>query len=159
MLLLLNPWVEITTFATRGILSQLWKVNIDDDQTIFLGYLLLRSKYDELRTDVIKHNRKNDIHDYQETHLVALFKKKFAVELEKVIKNKITFADLGDLSKLGFTALEVVFELIPPNTQLVDHKVFLNIFLPLSAQVLDRDHDEVNLFVKQRFIKKLVFVA
>lgn len=154
MLLLFNPWGEIVTFATRGILNQIWEVHFDDAQAIFLGCLLLRPKYNEIRKEIIRKNRQNIVNEIQETQVVELFKKKYKIELEKVSTNKITFTDLGDLSNLDFTTLEVAFELIPPNTQLAAHKAFLNIFLPLCAQALGRDRDEVDYSLKQRFLNK-----
>ena len=44
LLLLLNPWREISTFATRGVLQNLWEINFEDAHSIFLGYLLLKTE-------------------------------------------------------------------------------------------------------------------
>lgn len=157
ILLLLNPWIGITAFAARGILSQLWKSNFDDAQAILLGYLFLKPKYDELRKGVLRKKRKNNIYDIPENQIVKLFTKKHEVEFEKIAMNKIAFTDLEDLGNMDFETLELAFELIPLNTQHADHKAFLNIFLPLSAQVLATDRDGVDYSVKQRFMNKFAY--
>jgi len=154
ILLLLNPWREITTFATRGIINWLWETHFDDAQAIFLGYLLLRPKYNDLRKEVIRKKRKNHVFDIQGTEIVELFTKKHKVELEKVATNKITFSDLESLSDSDFTTLEIAFELIPPNTQNADHKSFLNIFLPMCAEEIGKDRDGVDYYAKRAFMNK-----
>jgi hypothetical protein len=155
ILLLLNPWREITTFATRGVINWLWGTHFDDAQAIFLGYLLLRPKYNDLRKEVISKKRRNHVFDIQETEIVELFTKKHKVELEKVATNKITFSDLQSLSELDFTTLEIAFELIPPNTQDVDHKSFLDIFLPMCAKEIGKHRDGVDYYAKRAFMNKL----
>lgn len=154
ILLLLNPWRDIATFATRGIVNWLWETHFDDAHAIFLGYLLLRPKYGDLRKEVIRKKRENHVFDIQETEIVELFTKKHKVELEKVATNKITFSDLQSLSDLDFTTLEIAFELIPPNTQNADHKSFLNIFLPMGAEEIGKDRGGVGYYAKGAFMKK-----
>jgi len=160
ILLLLNPWREITTFVTGGIINWLWETHFDDAQAIFLGYLLLRPKYIELRKEVIRKARRHNvygiygIYDIQESRIVELFTKKHKVELEKVATNKITFSDLERLSELDFTTLEIAFELIPPNTQNADHKSFLNIFLPMCAEEIGKHRDGVAHSAKRAFMNK-----
>jgi hypothetical protein len=157
MLLLFNPWGDIVTFATRGIVNQMWAVRFDDAQALFLGCLLLRPKYIALRKEVTKENRQMGIFNIQETPIMELFNKKYENELNKISTNKITFTEMGDLSNLDFTTLEIAFELIPPNTYNTTHKDFLNVFLPLYAKILrkDRDEDKVDYSLRQRFLKKI----
>jgi len=157
ILLLLNPWRQITTFAIRGIINWMWETHFEDVHSIFLGYLLLRPKYVELRKEVIRKKRKNNIYDIQESQIVELFKKKYEAELKKVAINKITFTGLEDLSNLDFMTLESAFELIPPNTQYEDHKAFLNIFLPLCSRELGKDRDGVDYYVKSGFMNRFAY--
>ncbi len=154
ILLLLNPWREITTFAIRGITSWLWGIHFDDAHAIFLGYLLLRPRYYVLREEVIRKKRRNSVFDVQETEIVELFTKKHKVELEKVVMNNIAFSDLEGIRDLDFTTLEIAFELIPPNTQNTDHKSFLNIFFLLCAEQIGKDQDRVDYRVKKEFMTK-----
>lgn len=151
-LLLLNPWREITAFASGGILNWLWETNFDDAQSIFLGYLFLKPKFDEFIREVTQ--KRSNISEFQEPQIIELFTRKHEGEFEKIATNKITFSDLKDLSNLDIAALEVAFELIPPNTQHVDHTSFLNVFLPLWAKELSKDHNKVDYYAKIRFMKK-----
>jgi hypothetical protein len=55
-LLLLNPWREISTFAIRAVLHQLWEISFQDAHSLFLGYLLLKAKYESLRKEIRREN-------------------------------------------------------------------------------------------------------
>jgi len=70
LLLLLNPWREISTFATSSILYNLWKIDFDAAHTIFLGYLLLKTKYNELRDDIRKENHQKNIYELSEVQVL-----------------------------------------------------------------------------------------
>ncbi|WP_332445499.1 AVAST type 4 anti-phage nuclease Avs4 [Dehalococcoides mccartyi] len=153
VLLLINLWREITASATRGILDWLWKTHFDDAHSIFLGYLLLKPKFNEFIRETMR-KRMNNLTDIQDPQTIELFTEKHKVEFEKISANKITFNDLENLNNLDFSALEIAFELIPPNTQHVDHMSFLNVFLPLCAKELSKHDSKVNYHVKIRFMEK-----
>jgi hypothetical protein len=156
ILLLLNPWGEITAFATRGILDCLWETHFDDAHSIFLGFLLLKPKFNQFMKESIR-KRRNNLPDIQEPNIIELFTEKYEVEFEKISTNRITFNDLENLNTLDFSVMEIAFELIPPNTQHVDHMSFLNLFLPLCAKELSKHDNKVNYYVKIRFMKKFAY--
>src|SRR5260221_155375 len=66
-LLLINPWREISTFAIRGILHRLWEINFQDAHSLFLGYLLLKEKYDSLREEIRRENYQKNMYESSET--------------------------------------------------------------------------------------------
>jgi hypothetical protein len=156
ILLLLNPWSEITTFATRGIRDCLWKTHFYDANSIFLGFLLLKPKFNQFMRESIR-ERGNNLSDIQEPNIIELFSEKHKIELENISANRIIFNDLENLNTLDFSVMEIAFELIPPNTQHVDHMSFLNLFLPLCAKKLSKHDNKVNYYVKIRFMKKFAY--
>ena len=161
LLLLLNPWREISTFATRGILHSLWEIDFDAAHTIFLGYLLLKPKYDCLSDEIRKENSQKNIYEFPETQVLERFAKKYENELGKIASNKITYAELGDLKKLDLKTLTTAFELIPLKTENEDHKKFINIIFPVFSKKLfqneDHSKEDYNYSLKTRFLEKFVY--
>ena len=100
-LILLNPRIEILTFAVRAVLHTLWEINFDDAQSIFLGYLFLKPKYDDLRDEIRKKNYKYNTYELSEEEVVKIFIKRYEKELEKVILDKITYKDISNLEELN----------------------------------------------------------
>jgi len=157
LLLLLNPWREISTFATSGILHSLWKTNFDDAQAIFLGYLLLKPKYDDLRDKIRKENYQKNVFELSEVQVLECFVKKYKNELERIVSNRITYDELDDLEKLDLETLKTAFELLPLKTKNEDHKKFLNIIFLVFSKKLFLDDDRVDYTLKHRFLEKLAY--
>lgn len=157
LLLLINPYREISMFATRGILYSLWKINFDDAHSIFLGYLLLKPKHDCLRNEIRKENYQKGVYEISETQVLESFIKKYENELEKIVTNRITYAELGDLAKLDLKTLNTAFELLPLKTKNADHKKFLNVIFPIFSKKLFIDDDKVDYSLKHRFFEKFAY--
>ncbi|GAH18791.1 unnamed protein product, partial [marine sediment metagenome] len=122
LLLLLNPCREISTFATRGILHSLWEINFDDAHALFLGYLLMKPKYDDVRNIIRKENYQKNVYELSESRVLECFIKKYENELEKIASNRIAYDELDDLKKLDLETLTIAFELLPIKTENKDHK-------------------------------------
>jgi hypothetical protein len=157
LLLLLNQWREISTFAIRGILHSLWETNFDDAHAIFLGYLLLKPKCDDLRAQIRKENHEKGIYEHVETQVFEFFEKKYENELIKMVSNKITYDELNNLEKLDLDTLKTAFELLPLGTKNQDHKKFLNVIFSVFSKKLLQDDDKFDYTLKQRFLEKLAY--
>ncbi|MBE3129052.1 MAG: ATP-binding protein, partial [Actinobacteria bacterium] len=150
LLLLLNPWREISTYAVRGILQDLWKINFEDAHSIFLGYLKLAPKYDKLREKIRKENINRNIYKISELPVVGCFVKKYKNELKRIALNRITYDELSSLQRLDLKTLNTAFELLPLKTEYIDHKKFLNVIFPIFSKKLLIDDDRVNYTLKRR---------
>jgi len=156
-LLILNPWRDISKFAIRGILQNLWEINFEDAQSIFLGYLLLKPKYDDYRERVRRENYKRKVYEVPENQFLEDFIKKYENELEKIVSNKITYDELGNLEKLDIKTLKTAFELLPLKTENEDHKKFLNVIFPIFSKKLFLEDDRVDSTLKHRFLEKIAY--
>ena len=154
LLLLFSPWREISTFATNNILNSLWKIDFDAAHTIFLGYLLLKPKYDDLSNEIREENLRDNIYEFSEIQTVECFLERHGNELENVALNKINYAELGDLEQLDLETLKTAFELIPLKTENEDHKKFLDIIFPVFSKRLFQDDDRHDYTVKHRILNK-----
>jgi len=156
-LLLLNPWRDISKFAIRGILQNLWEINFEDAQSIFLGYLLLKPKYDDYIERARRENYKRKVYEIPENQFLEDFIKKYENELEKIVSNKITYDELGNLEKLDLKTLKTAFEFLPLKTENEDHEKFLNIIFPVFSKKLFVDDDRIDYTLKHRFLEKLAY--
>jgi hypothetical protein len=153
--LLLNPWREISTFAISSVLHNLWKISFDDAQSIFLGYLFLKPKYDEVSGKVRNENIQKKIYETSVKQVLETFIRQYLNELQRIISNKIKYEDLDELEQLDLEILKTAFELLPYKTKNEDHKDFLKIIFPIfSKKLFIDDDDEVDYTLKNRFFNK-----
>lgn len=155
-LLLLNPQIEISTFAICSIFYHLWEINFEDAHSIFLGYLLLAPKYNELKDKIRSENYKKDIYENSENQVLEALFGQYENELERIVSNKITYEELNDLDKSNLEILKIAFELLPLRTKNEDHKNFLKTIIPIFSKKLFID-DRIDYALKRRFIEKLAY--
>ncbi len=156
-LLLLNPWREISGFAIRGIFHSLWEISFNDAQSIFLGYLLLKQKFDNLKAEIREEIYKNGVYERSEEQAIERFDDRYEKELASIVSNKIAYEDVKNLEQLDLEILNTAFELLPLRTQNVEHKKFLSLIFLVFSKKLLLDHDKVDYDLKHRFLVKLAY--
>lgn len=160
ILLLLSIHREISTFATRAILQNLWELSFKDAHSIFLGYLNLKPKYDSLIDEIRKENYSKGIYEIVENKIIELFTEKYEAEAEKIVSNKIKYEDIQNIQNLDLEILTVAFELLPLGTNHPDHIKFVLEIFPIFAQrVFERyryknDEEKFDYTLKTRFLDK-----
>jgi len=162
LLLLLNPWGAISTFAIRGVFNGLWGINAEAANSIVIAYLLLKPKYDLVTEEVKKENFGKGVYEHSETQIVARFRKKFRKLLIKAVSHRIQFDLLADVDKLDLHTLNTAFELLPVGTVSEDHNRFLSIVFTVFAKRLftenrHSDDDRLDPTVVSRFLQKLAY--
>jgi hypothetical protein len=148
---------RLSDYSIRTVLHNLWKISFKDAHSIFLGYLLLKPKYDNLRDKLWKENCKKNIYKLSEEQVLKSFIKQYDKELENIISDKITYEDLGSLNQLSLNILNTAFELLPPKTENGDHKKFLNTIFPVFSKKLFIDDDRIDYSLKHRFLEKFAY--
>lgn len=159
LLLLLCPWREISIFATRSILNDLWEVNFEDAQSILLGFLFLKPKYSELSKKIFKEYYAGKIVEFSGVpiqEVLERFVEQYESEIEKVMSNKISYEDLGSLESVNVEVLNTVLELIPLKTNDKAHKQLVSkISSVFSEKLQERGHDKkVDYTLQHRFLDK-----
>jgi len=148
---------RLSDYSIRAVLLNLWKISFKDAHSIFLGYLLLKPKYGNLRDKLWKENREKNIYKLSEEQVLKSFIKQYDKELENIISDKITYEDLGSLNQLSLNILNTAFELLPLKTENEDHKKFLNTIFPIFSQKLFMNHDRNEYNTKHRFLEKFAY--
>ncbi|KJU81921.1 hypothetical protein MBAV_005887 [Candidatus Magnetobacterium bavaricum] len=81
---------SVSNYAIEAV-SALWKENFEDANSIFLGYLLLKPKYNDLMKATENYYERS-------THqLIERLVNKYEKEIESIISNNITYEDLPNL--------------------------------------------------------------
>lgn len=147
---------HVFDYAMRAILHKMWKVSFKDAHSLFLGYLLIRPKYELLREELRQKNIKKGEYCTTYSQVIEALLEKYEVDLENIVANKIDYTDLSDFAvQTDLNVLEVAFDLLPYKTTDPDHKKFLATVLPLFSQKLAENHtirDEYTL--GRRFLEK-----
>jgi len=149
---------EFTDFPTRA-LKELFTISFEDAQSLLLGYLYLKPKYEALREKIRQENYAKGIYQIRENELIEVFIKKYKTDLEKVVNNEITYEDVGEIENLDFYILKRAFQLIPEKTNNELHKEIakgiINAFVP---KILSDDReDRIDYKVKHDFLKNYVY--
>ncbi len=153
-LLLFNPWRQTLASVITGIANYLWDISFEDAHSLFLGYLLLKSKYDDLKDAIRRKNYEKGIHRYPAAHVLERFVEEHETIIERVISNAISYDELDDLDEMDLEVLITAFELLPLGTENNDHNRFLSVAFPLFAKELFSHDEEIDYQVKLRFFKK-----
>jgi len=148
---------EFCDYSKKAILHHLWDINFDDAQSLLLGYLWLKPKYEKLRSELRKKNYEKNVYNVHEIQLIKEFVEKNEKNLQKVIDNKITINDLEGIEKLDLYILKTAFQLIPSKTNNVEHKELAQTIISTFAEDLlsNRRKDKVDYRVRHDFLEKL----
>ncbi len=78
-------------------IHKLWEINFSDAQSLLLGYLLLKPRYDELRERIRKENHKNGIFESHDNQLMKMFLEENEENLLNIIECKLKLKSLKKL--------------------------------------------------------------
>lgn len=148
----LGEYKRVCDYSIEAILNNLWDISYDDAQAIFLGFLKLKSKFNQLRNKIqSSYNQKNF-----KNQVLEKFNKKYESELEAIISNNISYSDI-QIDKLELEVLETGFQMIPSNTSNDIHLDFImNIISNFSKQLLT-DDDNIDFSLRIRFFEKFSY--
>ena len=148
---------HLSDYSVSAVLNHLWRDSFPDANSIFLGYLLLKPKIDDLGESIRKENYKNNIYTLSNSSIIERFAKKHEAEITEVISNKITYDKVPTLNELDSDTLVTAFLLLPLKTQDKNHKNFVSdISSIFSKRLLERD-DEVDYTHEHRFLEKFAY--
>ena len=155
---------RFSDYPTEAILHNLWKESYVDANSIFLGFLLLKPKYDDLRESIRKNNYKRGIYNISNHELLKQFNKISKVEIARVISNEITYNEISNLDDVDADTLTTSFRLLPLETTSEDHKKYMEQIFPIfSGKLFEVDYkrddeDKIDYGTKQRFLEKFAYV-
>lgn len=147
---------RVKDFSATIILHHIWKIDFNDAHSIFLGFLLLKPKYEELIEEVRKDNYKKNVYQAMKEQVYALLEKRYKKEIESVISNTISYSQVPDIDTIELDILNTAFEMLPPKTSNKDHQKFLKSALPLFTEKL-KDEERNGYTLSQHFLRKFAY--
>lgn len=140
-------------------IQKLWKSNFEDTQSILIGYLYLKPKYDELREKIRQEKYKKNRYNLQESEVIERFFKKHKDYLQKVINNQVLIDDIGGIEIIDLDTLRTAFQLIPLKTDNNEHKIIVKkiIFAFVGELISNNRDDKVDYKIKRDFLEKFAY--
>jgi hypothetical protein len=148
---------SFSDYAVSAILERMWKDHPIDANSLFLGYVLLKPKLDDIRASIRAENRKNNVYEFSESAVRLRFIKSHKSDIERVVTNKVTYDQLPELGDVHESTLVTGFWLLPLPTEDEHHKSYVKgLCKILSKKLLDRDKEErFDSALRHRFFEKL----
>lgn len=146
---------KFSAFASMAI-HELWTTQFDNAQSLLLGYLVLKPRYDSFIETARQKSYKKGNYECDYNKLQESFLRKNESLLKKIIENKLSLNDIGSLAEVDLHTLGVGFRLILQTSANPDQKVIAKNIISIFAQKLideSRD-DKIDYSVKHDFLEK-----
>ena len=147
-----------SVFPSMAI-HKLWDDHFDDMQSLLIGYLMFKPKYEGSREKLRQESYEKGVYEIDEQKFNENFFNEYEQGLQKIIENTISINDLKDMDHTDLHILNTGFQLIPMKTSNAVHKqLMLSIIATFSTSLLSRDReDKVDYSVRHDFLKKLSY--
>jgi hypothetical protein len=142
-----------------GAVHELWENNFETAQSLLLGYLKLKPKYEELHERLREENINKGVYGRSENKEID----KFLAENEKAVydisENNVSLEEIGDIKKLDLRVLKTAFLMIPLKTNNIEHMKIVKDIVPSFTEILlSRDKDDrIDYKVEHDFLEKLAY--
>ncbi len=138
-------------------ISYMWKENFKDAYSVFIGYLLLKPKFDNFINGTGLLSRSNVKHKYQKGHELEGFFEEHKGKINDMVENKLTYKmilDEYDMAKLSLETLVTAFEILQFETKNKEHKEFIKTILPICLEKIKSSTSGTS-GLKHKFLIKL----
>ncbi|MDH3324968.1 MAG: hypothetical protein OEL89_04985 [Candidatus Peregrinibacteria bacterium] len=144
---------SFSIFPTLAI-YQLWKDYFDDAQSLLLGYILLKPKYEKLRKQIREDNYKKGNYRVSEDELIKRFLKKHKKDVDKIVSNEL---ERYDLKNLDLNSLQTAFHLIPLENRTNNHEQLSKDIIEIFSKTLlsTEREDRVDYHTRHDFSRRL----
>ena len=143
------------------VINTLWEDHFDDMQSLLIGYLMFKPKYEGLRDRLRQESYEKGFYEIDDQKLNEIFFNEYEHGLQKIIDNTISVNYLNDMERTDLYILNTGFQLIPMRTSNAVHKQLVrSIISTFSTRLLSRDReDKVDHSVRHSFLKKLAYLV
>ena len=153
-------YAEFSDFSANAI-KELFKISFEDAQSLLFGYLNLKPKYEALREKLRQENYKRNIFQLQENKLIEKFAEEYQTDLQKVLDNRLTYENLGNIGNLDLYILKKALQLTPLKTNNEIHKkIVKKIVYAFVPKILSDDGNEkIDYKVKHDFLQTYAYLV
>ncbi|MFQ6883582.1 hypothetical protein [Clostridium sp.] len=160
LILFKDESVGFNVFSMIAI-NKMWEKEFDDANSLLLGYLILKQKYDKLKSTIRKENSKNGVLQYDLGELLSRFLSENDMNLNKMVNNEFSISDVGIIEELDLLILSNALKMMPIKLERKDHmEIAYQIISVFATELMqDRDYDKVNYTVRNEFFKKYACIV
>lgn len=153
----IGAYADFSDYALNPILDELWDMSFEDAQSLLLGFLHLKPKYEDIRKELKRETFSNNQHRISEPDVLESFLEEYEIEVEKVIKNSISLDEIEDINNIHLSILSTAFQLIPSGTSNPIHKDLIkNVVTTFTEELLLSDiSNRVDYKIEHEFYEKL----
>lgn len=153
----IGMYAKFSDYSANAILNNLWSISFTDAQSLLIGFLYLKPKYEAMRESLRQENYKQTKCELYENELIEKFVGKYEKDIEKVIANSITLDDIKNIKNLNLSILRTAFQLIPLKSLDESHKIITQSIISVFARnLLSGDKaDKIDYQVSHDFLRKL----
>ena len=146
------------SFSITAI-HKLWKNHFDDAQSLLLGYLYLKPKYEQLREKIRKDNFKKRIYYIDESQIIKEVRDQNKKDLIKIYENRIFRNVVASIKEIDLFILKTAFQLIPLSSDDLSHKeIVKDIISVFSEKLLSNNReDKIDYSIRHDFIERLSY--
>lgn len=147
---------QLSDYAVVAILQHLWEKSPVDANSLFLGYLLLKPRLEE----IIEAERMESCQrgDFQFSVQAAFdrFVRENDVDIKRILANELSYKDISTVSASDPNVLVTAFRLLPLGTEDSTHKQFVRESVQTISKVLAEDdrQNRLNYGLSHRFLEK-----
>ena len=152
----IGQYKRVCDYSIEAIINNLWDISYEDAHAIFLGFLKLKPKFNQLEDDIVKENHRNFNHRTLRSQVLEKFVEESKSELENIASNNVLYDEIR-LNELNSEILETAFQLLPSNTSNATHIDFINNTLTFFGKELLVDNDKVDYSLRHRFFEKFSY--
>jgi hypothetical protein len=149
-----------SVFPSMAI-HKLWVDYFDDMQSLLIGYLMFKPKYEALREKLRQESYKKRIYEVDEQKVTETFFHEYEQSLQKIMENTVSINDLDEMTHTDLHILNTGFQLIPPGTANAEHKqLATSIISTFSNSLLSREReDKVEYSIRHSFLQRLAYLT
>lgn len=152
----IGQYKRVCDYSIEAIINSLWDISYEDAHAIFLGFLKLKPKLNQLEDDIVKEKHRNFNHRTLRSQVLEKFVEESKSELENIASNNVLYNEIR-LNELNLEILETAFQLLPSNTSNAIHIDFINNTLTFFSKELLVDNDKVDYSLRHRFFEKFSY--
>jgi len=155
---------RLSDYAAGAILNSLWKESWADANSIFLGFLALKPKYDELQETIRQESYRRGVYELSKDRPLEILLTQNEALISKMSDNEIAYSDVSNVTNIDPDTLVTAFRLLPGDTADSIHKQFSGDIFPMfSKKLFDDNHrrdreDSFDYSTRHKFLEKLAYV-
>ncbi|PET62780.1 MULTISPECIES: AVAST type 4 anti-phage nuclease Avs4 [Bacillus cereus group] len=121
----IGMYTVFSNYSLNAILNDLWSISFTDAQSLLIGFLYLKPKYEAIRKSLRRKNYQQNKEGLYENELIEKFVEEHEKEIGMVVKNSITLDDIKNIEKFDLSTLMTAFQLIPLKSLDESHKIII----------------------------------